>query len=144
MRVGGVIGVFDLLHLGHLRFLQAARSRCDHLKVGLGTDRLVQSSKGICPVIDQSQRQELVAALRCVDETCLFDIGLDNIEPALEWLLAWQVDCLFIGSDWVGTPRWQRLEPRLAEQGTDCIWLPYTSGISSSIIRQRLGSDRDD
>ncbi len=143
MRVGGTIGVFDLLHVGHLRFLQAARSRCDYLKVGLGADRLLQRSKGIRPVIDQEQRRELIAALRCVDEACLFDIGLDNTEAALAWLLDWPVDCLFVGSDWAGSPRWQRLEPRLAEQGIDCIWLPYTPGISSSAIRQRLRAERD-
>lgn len=44
----------------------------------------------------------------------------------------------------VGSPRWQRLEPRLVEQGIDCVWLPYTPGISSTLIRQRLRADHVD
>ena len=136
--IGGTIGAFDLLHVGHLRFLQLARSRCDRLKVGVGADKLLQRSKGLRPTIDEQQRQELLRGLACVDEVCLFDIGLDNTAAAVDWLCSWPVDSFFISEDWAGSARLKRLEPALLVRGITCQWLPYTAGISSSDIRQRL------
>ena len=65
--VGYTTGVFDLFHIGHLRLLQRAKSRCDRLIVGVSTDELVQSYKNKKPVIPFEERSEIVAALKCVD-----------------------------------------------------------------------------
>ena len=136
--VGGTIGAFDLFHVGHLRFLQAARAQCDYLKVGVGSDRLVQLAKQRPTVFNADQRLETLAGLRCVDEVCAFDVGLDYTQAAVTWLLAWPLDIVFVSQDWAGSPRWQRLEPALAAQGITCHWLPYTKGISTTQIRQAL------
>jgi len=88
---GGVIGAFDLFHVGHLRFLNAARQQCDHLKVGVGSDRLLRLGKGRAPVCDQAQRMEILQGLRCVNQACLFDVGLDDTEAAGRWLADWPV-----------------------------------------------------
>jgi rfaE bifunctional protein nucleotidyltransferase chain/domain len=67
-------GAFDLLHAGHVRYLQAARREADWLVVGVNSDRSVRSAKGAGrPVVPEAERAEIVAALGCVDAVVLFD-----------------------------------------------------------------------
>ena len=67
-------GAFDLLHAGHVRYLEAARAEGDWLVVGVNTDRSVRVSKGDSrPIVPESERAEIVAALACVDSVVLFD-----------------------------------------------------------------------
>src|SRR5205823_7885792 len=66
-------GCFDLLHLGHVRYLQAARALGDALVVGLNGDRSVRELKGPGrPINDEKTRAEMVAALECVDLVTIF------------------------------------------------------------------------
>src|SRR5438093_474536 len=61
-------GCFDLLHVGHVRYLQAARALGDFLAVGLNSDDSVRELKGIGrPITSENDRAELLAALQCVD-----------------------------------------------------------------------------
>lgn len=72
-------GCFDLLHVGHVRYLEDARSRGTHLVAALNTDASVRALKGPeRPLMPLAERCELVAALRCVDFVTSFD------EPTLE------------------------------------------------------------
>ena len=67
-------GVFDLLHIGHVRYLQEARSLGDVLIVGLNSDSSVRALKGPGrPLVPQTERAELLAALACVDHVTLFE-----------------------------------------------------------------------
>src|SRR5919107_3789117 len=68
-------GCFDLMHIGHTRYLQAARDLGDLLVVGVNTDRSVRSlNKGSDrPIVPEQQRAEVLAALACVDYVVLFD-----------------------------------------------------------------------
>ena len=67
-------GCFDLLHVGHTRYLQAARAMGDLLLVGVNTDASVRRLKGSHrPLVPESERVELVAALECVDHVTLFE-----------------------------------------------------------------------
>lgn len=67
-------GCFDMLHVGHVRYLAHARSFGDLLVVGLNSDRSVQSLKGPDrPLMPEDERAELVAALECVDYVTVFD-----------------------------------------------------------------------
>jgi len=67
-------GVFDLLHVGHIRYLDAARALGDVLFVGLNSDASVRRLKGPGrPVMPQDERAELLAALRAVDHVVVFD-----------------------------------------------------------------------
>ncbi len=136
--IGGTFGCFDVLHVGHLRFLQAARAACTRLKVGVCTDACAWNSKQCRPVIPQEQRLEMIRGLACVDEACLFDGSLADTAPAVAWIRAWGVNRLFASQDWANSPRWQALEPALRAHGIGCVWLPYTAGISSTIIRTRI------
>jgi rfaE bifunctional protein nucleotidyltransferase chain/domain len=67
-------GVFDLLHVGHVRYLQAAAAEADRLVVAVNGDASVRRLKGDGrPILDQGARAELVAALRGVDYVVVFD-----------------------------------------------------------------------
>jgi rfaE bifunctional protein nucleotidyltransferase chain/domain len=67
-------GAFDLLHVGHVRYLQAARELADLLVVALNSDASVRGLKGPGrPVVPQAERAEILAALSCVDAVVLFD-----------------------------------------------------------------------
>lgn len=69
-----VTGVFDLLHIGHLRFLEAARRLGDRLTVGVESDERVQAWKGPTrPIQTEDDRMALLAALRVVDEVFLIE-----------------------------------------------------------------------
>jgi rfaE bifunctional protein nucleotidyltransferase chain/domain len=78
-------GVFDLLHVGHVRYLQAAAKEADRLLVAVNSDQSVRRLKGEGrPILDESARAELVAALRGVDFVLVFDE--ETVGPLLERL----------------------------------------------------------
>jgi len=67
-------GAFDLLHAGHVRYLAAAKAEGDWLAVGVNSDASVRRAKGPArPIVPESERIEIVAALGCVDAVCLFE-----------------------------------------------------------------------
>ncbi len=67
-------GAFDLLHVGHVRYLEAARREGDWLAVGVNSDRSVASAKGRGrPILPEAERAEIVSALACVDAVVVFD-----------------------------------------------------------------------
>lgn len=89
-------GVFDLLHPGHVRYLQQARSLGDALFLGLNGDASVRRNKGEGkPITPEGERAELLAALDCVDAVVLFDE--DTPARIIEAL---QPDVLVKGADW--------------------------------------------
>src|SRR5688572_10838787 len=67
-------GVFDLMHPGHTRFLEAARAQGDLLIVAVESDRVVREAKGPSrPILPEAERAELLAALASVDAVLIFD-----------------------------------------------------------------------
>jgi len=84
-------GAFDLLHVGHVRYLEAAREQADRLIVAVNDDESVRSSKGPSrPVMTAADRAELVAALRAVDYVVVFPEP--TVTPLLQ-LLKPEVHC---------------------------------------------------
>jgi rfaE bifunctional protein nucleotidyltransferase chain/domain len=89
-------GCFDILHVGHVRYLNAARDLGDALVVAINSDRSVQEIKGKSrPIVPEAERAEVLAALACVDFVCIFDDPtpkqvIDAIIP----------DVLVKGADW--------------------------------------------
>jgi rfaE bifunctional protein nucleotidyltransferase chain/domain len=89
-------GVFDILHPGHLRYLQAARAHGDLLIVGLNSDASVRRNKGPGrPVNPQDERAEVLASLTCVDAVSIFDD-----ETPADIIRRVQPDVLVKGADW--------------------------------------------
>ncbi len=133
--MGYVPGGFDMLHIGHLNILRAARDRCDRLVVGVATDESLMRMKGRPPVIPHHERMELIASLRFVDDV-VTDIDRDK-------RVAWRrhpFDVLFKGDDWKDTARGDLLEQQMAEVGARVVYLPYTPSTSSTMLRQFLAS----
>jgi len=89
-------GVFDLLHIGHLRYLRHARALGDALIVGLNSDRSVRANKGPRrPITPEAERAEVLEALSCVDGVVVFDE-----ETPYELIALVQPDVLVKGADW--------------------------------------------
>ncbi len=89
-------GVFDLLHLGHVTYLQEARKQGDLLVVGLNSDASVKRIKGpLKPLLPLAERAEMLLALTCVDYATSFDE--DNPYKVIQIL---QPDVLVKGGDW--------------------------------------------
>ena len=91
-------GCFDLMHIGHTRYLQAAEALGDVLVVGVNSDASVRSlnKESDRPIVSEAQRAEVVAALGCVDYVVIFT------EPdPLNLITTLQPDVLVKGGDWV-------------------------------------------
>ncbi len=89
-------GCFDLLHLGHIRYLCAAAREGDFLVVGLNSDRSVRTLKGPeRPLVPQGDRAEALAALEAVDYVCVFDEDTPR-----ELILELRPDVLVKGGDY--------------------------------------------
>jgi D-beta-D-heptose 7-phosphate kinase/D-beta-D-heptose 1-phosphate adenosyltransferase len=89
-------GVFDLLHPGHVRYLQAARREGDLLIVAVNSDRSVRANKGPTrPVTPEGERAEILSALACVDAVVIFDQ-----ETPADIIRRVQPDVLVKGADW--------------------------------------------
>jgi D-glycero-beta-D-manno-heptose 1-phosphate adenylyltransferase len=129
-------GCFDLLHVGHVRYLQAARRLGDALVVGVNSDRSVRGLKGEDrPIVSQEERAEILAALACVDYVTIFE------EPTPERLLASvRPDVHVKGGDY----REEDLPeaPLVRSWGGEVVLLPLTQGRSTTgLARKLLGAD---
>lgn len=133
-----VTGVFDLFHVGHLRYLQYARRQGARLTVAVTPDALCLARKGKQPAIHESQRLEIVQGLGWVDEARFMPTSLELTQETAGWISAWHIDLVVVGGEWEGSARWQRLIPVLAERGIAVLFAPHTQGISSTDIAQRI------
>jgi len=125
-------GCFDLLHPGHIRTLEQARSLGDVLVVGLNCDASVRNAKGESrPVIDQDERAEVLAALEAVDFVILF------AEPTPRELISQLLpDVLVKGADWGAAEIVGREEVESAGGGV--VSIPLEPGYSTTSILQKI------
>ena len=133
MRIGYTTGVFDMFHIGHLNILKHAKEQCDYLIVGVTTDELCYLRKKKYPIINEQDRAEIVRAIRYVDHV-VFQTNMDKLAAVQEH----HVDIVFVGSDWKGTEAWNRYEKQFADVGCVVVYLEYTDGISSTILREKM------
>jgi D-beta-D-heptose 7-phosphate kinase/D-beta-D-heptose 1-phosphate adenosyltransferase len=125
-------GCFDILHAGHILFLEEARSLGDLLAVGLNTDRSVRQIKGPSrPITPENERAVVVSALEPVDFVCLFD------EPTpLKLIKALKPHFLVKGQDWREKGVVGREE--VEGWGGEVILLPLEEGMSTTGIIQKI------
>lgn len=129
-------GVFDLLHPGHVRYLEEARRHGDALMVGVNSDRSVRVNKGDGrPIVPQSERCEVLAALGCVDGV----VGFDEDTPA-GLIAALQPDVLVKGADWAEDAIVGR--DTVEERGGRVVRVPLEPGQSTSAIVDRIRQQR--
>ena len=86
------------------------------------------------PIINFEDRVRIVEAIRYVDEVVPQIDYLDKTSAAIKY----GIDVMFVGDDWKGTEKWNRIESELAEVGVDVVYLPYTQSISSTILREKI------
>lgn len=131
--------VGDLLHIGHLKFLQKCKEYCDFLIVGVYNDELTTSYKRE-PIIPFEERIELIKALRCVDK--VVEVTSEDTPkgkdctPILKKLISegYKIDFLFHGNDWKDVEGRELIE----SIGGRLILLPYYGGQSTTKIIERI------
>jgi rfaE bifunctional protein nucleotidyltransferase chain/domain len=125
-------GCFDMLHIGHTRYLYEARSLGDHLIVAVNSDRSVRAIKGPeRPVMNEEERAEMLAALGCVDSVIIFDE--DTPLKVIEILMP---DILVKGGDW--RPEDIVGSDAVIAAGGEVKSLPFVEGFSTTGIINRI------
>lgn len=129
-------GVFDLLHPGHVRYLQQARALGDALVVGVNSDRSVRAIKGPSrPINAEAERAEVLSALACVDAVVVFDEATPH-----DLIAAVQPDILVKGADWAADAIVGR--DVVEARGGRVIRIPIEPGYGTSAIIRRIREDR--
>ena len=129
-------GVFDLLHPGHVRYLQEARGLGDVLIVGINSDRSVRANKGPTrPLNPENERAELLLALACVDAVVVFDE--DTPQRLIE---AIQPDVLVKGADWGPDAIVGR--DTVEARGGRVVRVELTEGYSTTELVRRIHANR--
>ena len=128
-------GCFDLMHIGHTRYLQAAKALGDVLVVGVNSDASVRTLDKAPdrPIVPEAQRAEVLAALNCVDYVIIFD----ESDP-LQLITAVQPDVLVKGGDWTI----DRIVGReiVEARGGVVKTIPLVPGLSTTGLLQRIRS----
>ena len=131
-RIAFTNGCFDLLHVGHIRDLAAARDAADLLIVGVNDDASVRRLKGPArPLVPDAARAEVVAALAAVDYVTLF-----SAETPYELIRAIEPDVLVKGSDWA--PDQVVGRDVVEARGGRVLLVPVVAGFSTTALVERL------
>ena len=127
--IGYLSGTFDLFHIGHLNILRRAKEQCDYLIVGVHDSGKWKGKETFIPL---EERKAIVSACKYVDKV------IDSCPEDCDVWNTWHYDKLFVGSDYKGTPRFQRYEEYFKDKGVEIVYFPYTKSTSSTQIRQTI------
>lgn len=125
-------GCFDILHIGHIRYLERARRLGDILVVGINSDASVRTIKGKQrPIVPERERAEVIAALESADYVTIFD----EPDPA-ELIRAIKPDVIVKGADWAP----ERIVGReiVEGRGGKTVTIPLVPGASTSSLIERI------
>ena len=134
LKVGYLSGTFDLFHIGHLNLLRRARRYCDYLVVGVHKDASHKEKTAYVPFED---RCAIVEGTKYVDKV-IQSLPEDD-EIYRQGIVNY--DFLFVGSDYKDTERFRRYEEYFADKNVQIVYLPYTDGICSTMLRKELTDD---
>jgi len=127
-------GCFDILHLGHVTYLEAARQQGDVLLVGVNSDSAVRELKGPDrPVNSENDRAAIVAALACVDAVCIFEQ-----RSALQFLTAAEPDIWVKGGDYTIDTVNQDERRAVEKHGGKVVILPLVPGKSTTTLLAKI------
>ena len=132
--VGYTTGVYDLFHIGHLNILKRSKEQCEILIVGVSTDELVLSYKNKKPVIPFEERIAIVKAIKYVDQV----VPQETMDKKEAWERL-HYDVMFHGSDWKNSDMYNKVVKDLQEVGVEVVFLPYTQGVSTTILTEKTG-----
>ena len=111
MIIGYTAGVYDMFHIGHLNVIKNAKANCDCLIVCVTTDEAVERNKNKTPIISYAERAAIVEAIKYVDK--VIPQERYDIEGKEETVVNNHIDVMFVGSDWEGTEKWEKIEENL-------------------------------
>ncbi len=120
-------GCFDILHIGHIRYLRDAKALGDVLVIGLNSDKSVSRIKPGRPVNTQNHRAEVLASLEMVDYVTLFDE-----ETPYELIKLLKPDVLVKGGDW------KKEDIVGSDIAKETHSLPYVKGISTTKLIEKI------
>jgi D-beta-D-heptose 7-phosphate kinase/D-beta-D-heptose 1-phosphate adenosyltransferase len=125
-------GCFDLLHIGHVRYLEEAKALGDVLVVGVNSDASVRKLKGPKrPILPEAERAEILSGLGCVDYITLFD----EMDP-LKLIASLQPNVLVKGGDWT---KEQTVGKEVVERsGGEVVIIPFVKGASTSNLIETI------
>ena len=129
-------GTFDLYHAGHARFL-ARCAQLGEVTVSLNTDQFILDYKGKPPVISFADRAEVLLSTRHVSQVIANTGGPDST-IAIESVMP---DIIAIGTDWARRDYYKQMgfdQDWLDDRGIALIYIPYTQGISSTAVKERI------
>ena len=127
--IGYMSGTFDLFHIGHLNILRKARAHCDFLIVGVHESGAWKGKETFIPF---EERLDIVGAIKYVDQAVKSYLeDIDAIEKH-------GISKLFVGSDYVGSNRFERYEKICSGSNVEIVYFSYTSSTSSSQLRSAL------
>lgn len=132
-KVGYTDGVYDLFHVGHLNMIEAAKNECEFLIVGVHSDDVVEAYKHRRPIIHESDRKRIIESIKGVDR-----VVINQFRDKIKLWELYHFDVIFIGDDWKGTERWIQFEKELEKLGVDVVYVPYTNGVSTTEIREKI------
>ena len=132
-------GTFDLLHAGHVSFLEEC-AKLGKVTVALNTDEFIAAYKGQTPIMTYAERKAVLKGLRSVDRV-VPNIGGADSKTTIKLV---KPDYLVIGSDWARKDYYGQMgfdQDWLDSMGIILCYVPYTQGISSTEIKARLAVD---
>lgn len=132
-KVGYTDGVYDLFHVGHLNMIETAKNQCECLIIGVHGDDVVEEYKHKRPIINEEDRKRILQSIKGVDR-----VEINRFRDKMKLWELYHFDVIFIGDDWKGTERWINFEKELAKINVDVVYVPYTKGISTTKIRQKI------
>lgn len=129
-------GTFDLFHAGHVEFLKRCATFGDVI-ISLNTDEFIAAYKGKPPIMTYEERAHVLRACRYVSGVVI-NVGGADSRPAIDEV---KPDLIVVGSDWARRDYHKQMgfsQDWLDERGIGLVYIPYTGGISSTIIKSRL------
>jgi len=133
-------GTFDIFHSGHTRFLKACKGLAGdngRVVVALNTDAFIQAYKGVLPVMSYAERKEILLGCRYVDEVVPNIDGADSKPTILDVM----PDLIVIGDDWAKRDYYAQMQftqKWLDDLEIQLVYVPYTKGISTTDLKQRI------
>ena len=129
-------GTFDLFHDGHINILRQC-SKLGKVVVSLNTDEFIEEYKGESPIMSFSDRKKTLLDCKYVDRV-ISNIGGVDSKPAILFV---EPDFVVIGSDWAKKNYYKQMQftqEWLDERDIILCYLPYTEGISTTMIKEKL------
>lgn len=134
-------GTFDLFHYGHVNFLKKCRSLADNVVVALNTDEFIKQYKHQMPILNYKERELSLINCPFVDSVIPNVFGEDS-KPTI---LSINPNIIAVGDDWAKKDYYAQMnftQEWLDENDITLVYVPYTKGISSSEIKNRILNEK--